>query len=81
VVAPEELLPTCRRLAEDMLSCDPATLLAYKRLIDRGYAESFGEGLRLERRASAEHMKGVTPDTVAARRAAVQQRGRKQQSA
>ena len=81
VVAPEELLPTCRRLAEDMLSCDPATLLAYKRLIDRGYAETFGEGLRLERRASAEHMKGVTPDTVAARRAAVQQRGRKQQSA
>ena len=33
VVAPEELLPTCRCLAEDMLSCDPPSLRSYKQII------------------------------------------------
>lgn len=30
VVGPEDLLPTCRALAADMLSCDPRSLLGYK---------------------------------------------------
>ncbi|HYC56632.1 MAG TPA: enoyl-CoA hydratase-related protein [Candidatus Binatia bacterium] len=30
VVASQDLLPACRALAEDMLSCVPATLRAYK---------------------------------------------------
>ena len=79
VVEPEDLLPTCRRLAEDMLSCDPLTLRRYKQMIDRGYEATLGEGLRLESRASREHLRGVTPDAVAARRALIQQRGRGQQ--
>ncbi len=78
VVAPEALLPTCRRLAEDMLSCDPATLRVYKQVIDRGYAESFGEGMRIEASMSRDHMKGVRPEEIEARRAGVQQRGRQQ---
>ncbi len=79
VVEPEALLPTCRRLAEDMLSCDPPSLRRYKQMIDRGYEEAFGEGLRLESRQSREHLEGVTPDAVAARRAEIQRRGRGQQ--
>jgi enoyl-CoA hydratase len=79
VVEPEALLPTCRRLAEDMLSCEPASLRRYKQMIDRGYEQSFAEGLRLEGQHSREHLRSVTPDAVAARRADIQRRGRSQQ--
>jgi enoyl-CoA hydratase len=78
VVAAEELLPTCRRLAQDMLSCDPASLRGYKRLIDDGFALPYGEALRLETRVSAEHLRRVRPEDVAARRESVQNRGRLQ---
>ena len=78
VVAPAELLPSCRQLAEDMLSCDPASLRGYKQLIDEGFATTFAAGLRLEARASREHAKAITPEIVATRRGAVQERGRRQ---
>lgn len=78
VVASEELLPTCRRLAQDMLSCDRATLLAVKRVYDEGYQTTLGEGLRLEGRVSVEHARAVRPEQVASRRRDVQQRGRSQ---
>ncbi len=79
VVPAAELLPACRRLADDMLSCDPPSLVRYKRMIDRGWAGTFADGMRLEQRESREHLAGVTPDAVAARRAAIQERGRRQQ--
>jgi len=55
-------------------------LRRYKRMIDRGYEQTLAEGLRLESRESREHLAGVTPDAVAARRADIQRRGRAQQS-
>jgi len=79
VVAPDELLPACRQLARDMLSCDPQSLRRYKQMIDDGYAATFREGIAIEARASLEHLAGVTPEAVAERRAGVQQRGRRQQ--
>ncbi|MGH7790406.1 MAG: enoyl-CoA hydratase [Candidatus Binatia bacterium] len=78
VVPPAELLPTCRALARDMLSCDPASLLGYKRVIDDGFAASFGEGLRIEAAANRAHARTLTPDAIAARRQGVQARGRAQ---
>ena len=78
VVEPEELLPTCRALALDMMSCHPQTMRAYKALIDRGFGLPFADALRLERHMSGEHMKHVRPEDVAARRAAIQERGRQQ---
>lgn len=78
VVAPAELLPVCRQLAADMLSCDPASLRGYKQLIDAGFATTYEEGLRLEARVSRDHAKAITPEMVAKRRAAVQERGRRQ---
>ncbi|MBI2964140.1 MAG: enoyl-CoA hydratase [Deltaproteobacteria bacterium] len=78
VVEPEDLLPACRALAADMLSCDPPTLRAYKRLIDRGYGLPLADGLRLEREANLEHVKRVKPADVAERRRAIQERGRRQ---
>jgi len=76
VVAPTELLPTCRRLAADMRSCVPEVMRAYKKLIDDGFAATFGEGLTLESARSREHARAVTAETIATRRAQVQSRGR-----
>ena len=78
VVAPAELLATCRQLAADMLSCDAVSLRGYKQLIDAGFATTFQAGLRLEARASRDHAKAITPEIVATRRGAVQERGRRQ---
>ena len=78
IVAPEDLVPTCRALARDMLSCDRATLLAVKRVYDEGYRVTLGEGLRIEGRVSTEHARAVRPEQVAARRQGVQERGRSQ---
>ncbi len=78
VVAPDELLPTCRALAQDILSCDRRSVLGIKRVYDEGYATSLAEGLRLEGRASVEHSRSVRPADIAGRRATIQQRGRAQ---
>jgi enoyl-CoA hydratase len=78
IVAPEDLVPTCRALARDMLSCDRATLLAVKRVYDEGYRGTLGDGLRIEGRVSLEHARAVRPEHVAARRRGVQERGRSQ---
>jgi enoyl-CoA hydratase len=63
-----------------MLSCDPDVLRQYKRVIDDGYAATFGDGLRIEQARNREHAKSVTPEKIAARRAQVQARGRSQTS-
>jgi enoyl-CoA hydratase len=75
---PAELVPTCQALARDSLGCEPATLRAYKQLIDAGFAENFGAGLSLEVRSSAAHARNVSADSIAERREAVQSRGRSQ---
>lgn len=78
VVPPADLLPTCRALARDMLSCDPTSLRGYKRVIDAGFAASYGDGLRIEAEANRAHARDLTPDKIAARRRDVQARGRSQ---
>ena len=78
VVAPAELLPVCRTLARDMLSCEPVVMRTYKRIIDEGFADTFARGLAIEAEASRAHARSVTPETLGARRAEVQQRGRQQ---
>lgn len=78
VVTAEELLPVARKLADDMLSVVPECLPAYKKLIDDGFAESFGEGLKTERKVSNAANKAVTPDAIAERRAGIQSRGKEQ---
>jgi enoyl-CoA hydratase/carnithine racemase len=80
IVAPEELLPTCRALAKDMLSCEPDMLRNMKRVINEGFAATLSEGLQIEHEASRAHGRQVTPEAIAVRRAAVQERGRAQSS-
>ena len=78
VVAPEALLPTCQGLARDMLSCEPGMVAAYKRVIDRGYAETLRDGRRLEIEANRAHGSSVTPEKIAQSRHKVTARGREQ---
>ena len=78
VVAAEELLPTCRALAADILSCVAGVPAKIKRLIDDGYAGTFGDGMRMERKRSNDHVRGVAPEAIAKRRASIQDRGRDQ---
>ena len=78
VVAPAELLPACRKLADDMLSVPNAALRSYKRIIDLGFALSFGEGMRLERELSGAANRGVAPQAVEDARKLVRARGQAQ---
>lgn len=78
VVPPAELLPTCRALAADMLSCDPEVLRGYKRVIDEGFARTYAEGRRLESEVSRAHARNVSATSIAERRRVVQERGRSQ---
>ena len=78
VVEPERLLPAAIALAQDMVSIDPEFLGAYKRLIDDGYAASFGDGMQIEADRSSAANSQVSPDQVEQRRSQVQQRGRGQ---
>jgi enoyl-CoA hydratase len=78
VVEPAELMPAAIRLAQDMAGVEGEMLVAYKKLIDDGYALSFGDGLVLEAKVSPARNAAVTPEMIEARRAAVQARGRSQ---
>jgi enoyl-CoA hydratase len=78
IVAPEVLLETCRGVAADMLSCEPAMVVAYKDVIDRGYAIAYGEGRQLERDVNRAQSADVTPEKIAAARQNVTARGREQ---
>ncbi len=76
VYSAEELLPAATKLAHEMASCDSNLLRNYKRVIDDGFAMSFGEAQALEIARSAEHAAGVTAESVEAARQAVTARGR-----
>jgi enoyl-CoA hydratase len=78
VVPPAELLPAARRLAEDMLSIVPEMLVGYKRLIDDGFAASFGEGLAIEAERARANA-SVSSEEIERRREAVRARGQAQQ--
>jgi enoyl-CoA hydratase len=80
VVAPEDLLTVCRKLAEDMLSVVPQCLPAYKQLINDGFAQSFGEALKTELKFSGERNKNVDSSAIEERRAGIQSRGKQQTS-
>jgi enoyl-CoA hydratase len=74
----EQLLPTCIKLAEDMLSVIPEMLVNYKGVIDEGFAQSFGDGMATEQRRARAANAAVSPEEVEARRAAIQARGKSQ---
>jgi enoyl-CoA hydratase len=78
VVAPDQLLSQACALAQDMVSMEPATLQAYKALIDDGYRVNFGSALTLERERSVNWAANVTAEQIEERRRAIRDRGREQ---
>lgn len=78
VLSPDELLPAALALAADMASAEPDMLRAYKSLIDEGFGLPLGEAMALEAQRSKEWAAAQTPEALALRRAAVQERGRGQ---
>ncbi len=78
VVPHDELIPTARRLARDIIGNDQAgvqTLLGSYRAIHR---LSVGDGERHEARVGREWVRTYKPSNVEARRLAIQERGRTQ---
>lgn len=78
VVAPDQLLPVARALANDIASVDPDMVAAYKKLIDDGYAMPFGAAMAHEHDYSSAANRRVRAEEVEARRLAVIERGRGQ---
>lgn len=78
VVASEDLLPTCRALASDMLSCELDMLRRLKQVINQGYARTLEEGLQIEQAAWREQTRAVQPTDIAGRVAGVRHRGQAQ---
>jgi enoyl-CoA hydratase len=77
IVAAEDLLPTARALAEDMLSCDTEVMLEYNRMIDRGFDLSLGDAMTFEVEVNRRH-RPPEASVVAERRGRIQTRGRDQ---
>ena len=80
VVPADNLVATAMALANDMCSCDPETLRAYKKLIDDGFGHSFADGMALEQTVSKQRNSQVSADEVEARREAIRARGQQQKA-
>ncbi len=78
VVPPEELLPTAKALAGDMVSCVPHILKQYKQVIDKGYGMLMPEALDYEAKLGIESAKAASAAMVAMQKDAVSKRGREQ---
>ena len=70
------MLPLGRRLAGDLAGIEPGLLANYGRLIEGGYAQTFGAGRALEAARSSAANSAVAPAEVEARRPAVHARVR-----
>jgi enoyl-CoA hydratase len=71
-------MPQARALARDMLSVIPHMLVAYKKVIDDGFAASFGEGMAIERQRAGEANVAVRAEDIEQRREAVRARAHAQ---
>ncbi|NKC01614.1 MAG: enoyl-CoA hydratase [Pseudomonadales bacterium] len=79
VIPADELLPTCQKLARDILSTEPVTRGEIRRIMDAGWHSTLAQGLDTEYEASQTHSRAQRPsEQVASRRAAIQDRGRAQ---
>lgn len=78
VVSPDELLPTCEALANDMASCHRNTLIRYKRVINEGAGMDLAAALKYERFAMDLHSASQPGADIAQRKDEVIGRGQKQ---
>jgi enoyl-CoA hydratase len=79
VFEPEALLGAAIKLAEDIASVAPDKAQLYKRLIDEGFAKSYGKARKFETKTTAKLNAQVSSDAIEAARVGVMARGREQQ--
>jgi enoyl-CoA hydratase/carnithine racemase len=78
VVEPAELLPCCRKIACDILSCDATTLREIQRSIRFGLGHSLDEGLAFEGKLARDYLKRFDVERFKQARDATMQRGKTQ---
>jgi enoyl-CoA hydratase len=78
VVEPDQLMSAAIAMAADIASCDRRAVRNLKRAYDEGALVTMAEGFEVEKAAARDHMRAVRPEDIAARREAVQARGRSQ---
>jgi enoyl-CoA hydratase len=78
VVPHGELLVQACAMARDMLTLAPGLLIAYKKLIDDGFAEGFGQALATEQLQARTANVGANGEVIEQHRQAVLARGREQ---
>jgi enoyl-CoA hydratase len=79
VVTPDQLLPTARKLAADMLTTLPHMLTAMKAVIDDGFGMPFEQAITMERGRSLKTNNSIDADEIERRRAGIVHRGQSQQ--
>lgn len=77
VVGAADLLPRARALAAEIAETDPLSMSRIRGLIGAGLGLPLAEAMALEARVFDEHMAGVAPEAVEARREGVQSRGKR----
>lgn len=77
VLPPEELLDHCKRIAADILSCDPDTLRDVRDAMRLGLRHTVDEGLQLEARFAKRSVQRFDAAGFARRRQAVMSRGKR----
>ena len=75
IVPREDLLPTCRELATDMLTCQRDVMFQYKRMIDRGFDLTLGDAMDYEVEVNRMY-RGPRPEEVGERLAGIRARAR-----
>lgn len=75
-VPSETLMEDVMALASEIAEVPAAFLTGYKRLVDEGYGATFKDAMALEAAWSRRHNAAIPVDDLAARRAAVQEKGR-----
>ena len=79
MVSPDDFLPVCRKLAEDMLSADKYVIREYKRLINLGFDKTLAEGKELELEAHLKYSKTSVRNFDGSRLSIVLKKGQDQQ--
>ena len=78
VVAPEQLLPYCRKLAQDIISCDRWTIRNVRSAMRVGLQQSIHQGLLVEADFAKESVRRFDASAFGAKRKAVMNRGKRQ---
>ena len=79
VVRPEDLLPTCEAMARDIATTEPNARATMLGIMDAGWKTTLEEGYEIEQTShSNRNSSEGSAEKIAARRAAIQARGREQ---